>query len=154
MCALLGHCLWAPWACRTYRGTFGCVLLVSASQHTGSASKTHTHPHAVPSSARDAHPSATAPPYPPKVGYISLPLPAHVHPMRHPTLTHTHAVARPQHQTATTHSAAYTTRARCTRTGNLEPIQRLWLAGRGRCHGSMGVAGPAPNRACHNNESR
>jgi hypothetical protein len=75
---------------------------VRACQHRGSASNTHT-PHTSErmrsSRATNPHPSAPAPPYPSKVGYISLPLPAHVHPMRHPTLAHTHAGTRPQHQT-------------------------------------------------------
>ena len=75
---------------------------VRACQHRGSASNTHT-PHTSErmrsSRATNPHPSAPAPPYPSKVGYISLPLPAHVHPMRHPTLAHTHTGTRPQHQT-------------------------------------------------------
>ena len=149
---------------------------VRACQHRGSASNTHT-PHTSErmrsSRATNPHPSAPAPPYPSKVGYISLPLPAHVHPMRHPTLAHTHTGTRPQHQTASDADAsdarrqarpvahAHTRTRTRTRTrtppvqralhmraGYLEPVQRLWLAGRGGRHGSVRVAGHAPQRTC------
>ena len=68
MCVFLGHCLWAPWACRTYRETAACVLLVSAcvpaqGKRLKHAHTTHQRAHAVLQGNKSS-PERTSPPIP------------------------------------------------------------------------------------------